>query len=540
MEYFVGIGLAVTVVLFGKCSGFERDRAFYATLVIVVASYNCLFAAVGASASVIAQETAIMGLFVALAVVGFKRSSWLVAAALAGHGVLDIFHGHLVANPGVPAGWPAFCASFDVVAGGLWALRLLYSGGGQRGARENGAERPKKAASQSLSHLVDAEITKAREMASGDDAQDAFRHLERTHILGQSSTFHHVRVHIAMLGWSFRARDLGEALGQVFRIITAALFTPFGLVPRGNTGGARVNPFRPMPIPEDLARALSGARKGPRPVLFTMLALALVLHGADGLAAPSGAGAAQSESRELTYSVIGAGRPAVVFIPGLGASMATFKSVARDISKNATVITFDRSGYGQSAPAGAPRDARRADQELFDLLRQSGVPGPYILVGHSLGGLYAEYFAARHPEQVAGLILEESRPADFGRRCQVAVHTEPCTPTPDMVKTAPAGVQEDVAGLEAAFAQVEATEPNRTVPVLILSRPVGRSARPFLQIWAQAQNDLTVRYPGATHLTAPTGGHDIHSGQRAWFSKTVEAWIDRAVVRSSSPEGANP
>ena len=65
--------------------------------------------------------------FVVVAVVGFKGSLWWTAAALAGHGVMDIFHGSIVANPGVPPFWPAFCSGYDIAAAAYLAW-LLQSG----------------------------------------------------------------------------------------------------------------------------------------------------------------------------------------------------------------------------------------------------------------------------------------------------------------------------------------------------------------------------------------------------------------------------
>jgi hypothetical protein len=63
--------------------------------------------------------------FVLTAAVGFKTTPWLVAAGLAAHGVLDLFHGAVAANPGVPVWWPGFCSAFDVAAAGFLAWTLL-------------------------------------------------------------------------------------------------------------------------------------------------------------------------------------------------------------------------------------------------------------------------------------------------------------------------------------------------------------------------------------------------------------------------------
>ena len=111
---FIGIALAIAVSLFARLSGFDRDRAFYPTVTIVVAHYYVLFAVMGGRG--LAPEILIMALFVGAAVAGFKTSLWLAAAALAGHGLFDFVHAQLIANPGVPVWWPSFCAGFDVMA----------------------------------------------------------------------------------------------------------------------------------------------------------------------------------------------------------------------------------------------------------------------------------------------------------------------------------------------------------------------------------------------------------------------------------------
>jgi hypothetical protein len=116
MSYVVGFLLALAVALFARAIGLDRGRAFYATVAIVVATYYVLFAVMGGSVQALAIECAVMIGFVIAAALGFKRSSWLIAAALAGHGVFDALHGVLYENAGVPEWWPAFCGTYDVAA----------------------------------------------------------------------------------------------------------------------------------------------------------------------------------------------------------------------------------------------------------------------------------------------------------------------------------------------------------------------------------------------------------------------------------------
>ena len=127
MAYAVGTVLALVVSFFAHVTGLDRDRAFYPTVVIVVASYYILFAVMGGSERTLAVEAILMTIFVVVAVVGFKFNLWLIAAALAGHGVMDMLHGRVVTNPGVPEWWPAFCLTFDIAAAGVLAWLLMRS-----------------------------------------------------------------------------------------------------------------------------------------------------------------------------------------------------------------------------------------------------------------------------------------------------------------------------------------------------------------------------------------------------------------------------
>jgi hypothetical protein len=125
MDYSIGIVLALVVAGFAATSGFDRDRAFYPTLLVVIALYYVLFAAMSGSLRAVLVESAVMTGFAAVAVLGFKGQLWIVAMGLAAHGVFDAMHGSLITNPGVPAWWPAFCLAFDVTAGGVMFWRRL-------------------------------------------------------------------------------------------------------------------------------------------------------------------------------------------------------------------------------------------------------------------------------------------------------------------------------------------------------------------------------------------------------------------------------
>jgi hypothetical protein len=135
MEYMVGVILAFGISFWATLIRFDRDRAFYPTILIVIASYYGLFAVMGGSIRALMFETVGIAAFVLVAIIGFRFNLWWIVAALAMHGVFDLVHGHLIADPGVPSWWPMFCLAYDVVAAAYlgWLLgsgRLSASSGG--------------------------------------------------------------------------------------------------------------------------------------------------------------------------------------------------------------------------------------------------------------------------------------------------------------------------------------------------------------------------------------------------------------------------
>lgn len=129
MAYLVGALLALAVSGMATLSRLDRDRAFYPTVMVVIASYYGLFAVLGGSDHALGVETAVITVFLAASLVGFKYSLWLVVAALAAHGIFDAFHDQLITNPGVPLWWPQFCLTYDVVAAAYLGYLLVRRGG---------------------------------------------------------------------------------------------------------------------------------------------------------------------------------------------------------------------------------------------------------------------------------------------------------------------------------------------------------------------------------------------------------------------------
>jgi pimeloyl-ACP methyl ester carboxylesterase len=120
------------------------------------------------------------------------------------------------------------------------------------------------------------------------------------------------------------------------------------------------------------------------------------------------------DNRRVEYALTKHDAGTVVFENGLGGKINWWAKVFPEISKDATAFVYNRPGYGRSDLVSTPRDGTHVVDELRSLLRSKGLKPPYILVGHSLGGLYMQLFARRYPDEVNALILVDStHPSQF-------------------------------------------------------------------------------------------------------------------------------
>ena len=118
--------------------------------------------------------------------------------------------------------------------------------------------------------------------------------------------------------------------------------------------------------------------------------------------------------RHLNLECQGIGTPVVVFVAGLGDSgQAAWRTVWGQVARSTRACTYDRAGLGRSDPGPTPASYQGSADDLHALLRSGHVPGPYLLVGHSLGGLLARLYAHDHPAQVAGVVLVNGTPVTW-------------------------------------------------------------------------------------------------------------------------------
>ena len=149
--------------------------------------------------------------------------------------------------------------------------------------------------------------------------------------------------------------------------------------------------------------------------VIAMLALASIGGGyqtlgeaADAEAYPMPGQLIDVGGHRLHLSCTGAGTPTVVLEPGAGGMSSSLGWIAPAVARDTRVCVYDRAGRGWSEPASTAQDGAQIATDLHTLLQRGHVPGPYVVAGHSFGGLYVLTFAARYPDEVAGMVLVDS------------------------------------------------------------------------------------------------------------------------------------
>jgi pimeloyl-ACP methyl ester carboxylesterase len=154
--------------------------------------------------------------------------------------------------------------------------------------------------------------------------------------------------------------------------------------------------------------------KIPNSRIFILHVFLLLLILLSGCATLPNVKTEEINNRRVEYSLIRNGAVTVVFENGLDGKMKWWKKVIPEISKDATTFAYNRPGYGRSDSASTPRDGLYTVEELRTFLKNKGLEPPYVLVGHSYGGLLMQLFARKYPDEVIALVLVDStHPAQF-------------------------------------------------------------------------------------------------------------------------------
>jgi pimeloyl-ACP methyl ester carboxylesterase len=247
------------------------------------------------------------------------------------------------------------------------------------------------------------------------------------------------------------------------------------------------------------------------------------------LLAPNLAGGRDSiltiNGQNLHVETSGVSGPTVVFEAGLGNDATTWRFIAGPVATFARVVLYDRAGLGQSLPMTKKDSAVTADEvatNLRALLVAADVRPPYILVGHSLGGLYVQMFARKYPKEVSGVVLLDSSSADAPSDLKTRARLEPGTA---------AYLEEE--GIPESNRQIMNGSPFPDIPLAVIA---ATDHGPFFKVWEptlmRLQQQLATLSPQANLIVAQGSGHDVQIDRP---QTVIDALRRMAVAAEVSP-----
>ena len=254
--------------------------------------------------------------------------------------------------------------------------------------------------------------------------------------------------------------------------------------------------------------------------------------------------------RKLHCCVYGNGSPTVVLVSGLEAPQAYWNSVIPDLAARTTVVTYDRAGVGKSEIGDLPTHGERSAKDLQVLLDKLGVPRPYILVGHSYGGNVVRLFASMYPDDMGGLILEDTQHEDVLNELRKILKGKDLEAFEQLVVdmfSAPENPKTEADYRNITREQVRNSKPLPRIPFVILtSAGRAKAMGPMFSdeaIEKMAESDfalnkkLAALIPGGRQIIVEGTGHDIHMDKPEALIAPLVEMIKELRAR---PEGFEP
>ena len=229
----------------------------------------------------------------------------------------------------------------------------------------------------------------------------------------------------------------------------------------------------------------------------------------------------------LQFLVGGQGSPTVIFEGGFGTGIASWSTVQRDVAAFAQTVSYDRAGIGQSDPGPKPRSAKQIAAELHTALEKAGVKPPYVMVGHSFGGIYVRVFADMYPKEVVGLVLIDPSQESFN---DWLVKNQPdrVKASQSNIAKASEGVQAEFAGVDTSYAQARVAKVPEGIPVTILTATEDDSMpAEARKLWIEKHKEWAATVPASKHIVVDKATHFIQAQQPALVVDSIKQVLKR-------------
>jgi pimeloyl-ACP methyl ester carboxylesterase len=226
-----------------------------------------------------------------------------------------------------------------------------------------------------------------------------------------------------------------------------------------------------------------------------------------------------ADGRSLYLLCHGSGSPTVILEAGFGGTSDNWSEVQPALARRTRTCAYDRAGLGYSPPVPGVHDAADEIADLAKLLDRAGIRSPYVLVGHSYGGLLVRLFAHTHPEQTAGIVLVDAMGHDQDRRLLPIWLAQPASVRRQLPRPTANPVDSGVNVLAGEDLDAKVRSLGNT-PLIVITRgrleqdesgtPLPPPVRhPAAQLWVTMQNELAALSPDSIHLIALRSGHFI-------------------------------
>jgi pimeloyl-ACP methyl ester carboxylesterase len=244
--------------------------------------------------------------------------------------------------------------------------------------------------------------------------------------------------------------------------------------------------------------------------------------------------------RSLFVHCVGAGGPTVVLEAGFGTDTVSWEDVQPQLGRTTRTCAYDRAGIGNSVALPGVHDARDEIDDLKRLVDNAHIAAPYVLVGHSYGGLLARLFARAHPAQVAGIVLVDAMGRDQTRRT-LAVWPRSQLPAVRRTQATPVRDGVDLAAGEALASRISSLG---DVPLVVITAgseswegAPPRLARALDRTWTTMQDELAALSPDHVHVVALRSDHFVQgsNGQPLVVIRAVRAVVAAARAGTHLP-----
>ena len=247
---------------------------------------------------------------------------------------------------------------------------------------------------------------------------------------------------------------------------------------------------------------------------------------------------ASTKYGDYVYHLSGKGKPTIILESGMGNDMTAWQSTMERFEEHSQVFAYNRAGFQGSTSKNTQRDGRTIVLELRELLKELNIPPPYILVGHSLGGLYMKLFANTFPDEVAAVVYIDPTHHEMRQICKTPDGEYCVNEIPWWAKIIlPDAVADEYKQLDRSLEFSSNVKNFPTVPVVVLSAgKIPKGVEEMDKEWIDSKNwqkYFTTLSPVSKHITCRSCGHHVHHDKPELVTEALDWVMEQLQIEDS-------